>query len=201
VPQNYGARICTVLVLTSLICPSGGRAQGLGALATQTAEERASSGRAGTPRITNADLDEPGVLDAGLRDFRLTEDGFWKYVRARSSLLELRTKTPLLDESLLGLERSGAGPLTIERRMIDDRRILDCLDRERIPPREYTVTEAAYHRARADASLSDAALDRLPPARAANVRFVRANDIPISNVLSQWADKQRWLDRQRRAHR
>ena len=85
--------------------------------------------------------------------------------------------------------------------MIDDRRILEYLDLERISPREYTVTEAAYHRARADASLSDAALERLPPARAANVKFMRAHDIPISNVLSQWADKQKWLDRQRRTYR
>lgn len=199
-PLNYAARICTVLILPALLCTRAA-GQGLGDVATRTAAERASSGRAGTPRITNDDLDEPGVLDAALRDFRLTEDGFWKYVHARTSLIDLRTKTPLLDEALLGLERSGAGPLTIERRMIDDRRILDCLDRERIPPREYTVTEAAYQRARADASLSDAALERLPPARAANVRFVRKNDVMISNVLSQWAEKQKWLDRQRRAYR
>ena len=86
-PLNHSPRICTVLVLTALLCTRAA-GQGLGALATRTAEERGSSGRAGAPRITNADLDEPGVLEAALRDFRLTEDGFWKYVHARSSLLE-----------------------------------------------------------------------------------------------------------------
>src|SRR5687767_15921356 len=108
-------RICTVLVLTTLVCAAAAGAQDLGALATRTAEERKASGRTGAPRITNTDLDQPGILEEALRDFRLTEDGFWKYIRARSSILDRRTKDARLDEYLLGLERSGAGPLNIER--------------------------------------------------------------------------------------
>ena len=200
-PDITALRICTLLVLTTLVCAPTVGAQGLGALASRTAEERKSSGRPASPRVTNADLDQPGLLDEALRDFELTDERFWKYIRTRSALQELRTKSTRLDQYLLAAERSGAGPLTIERRIIDERQLLDCLDWERITPREYTVTEAAYHRARADASLSDTALDNLPRTRAANARFVRVNDIQISNALSQWAEKQKWLDRQRRTYR
>lgn len=191
-------RICTFLVLATLLCAHGVCAQSLGALATRTAEER--SGRTGAPRLTNANLDQPGLLEEALRGFELTEDRFWKYVRARTALLEARTKSPRLDQYLLAAERASAGPLTIEQRIVDERQLLDCLDWERISPREFTVTEAAYHRARADASLSDIALTNLPATRAANARFVRTNDIQISNALSQWAEKQKWLDFQRRAY-
>jgi hypothetical protein len=194
-------QICTLFALTALLCAPDVFAQGLGSLATQTAEERASSGRAPGRRITNANLDQPGLLEEALRDFELTEDRLWKYFRARTALLEVRTKSIRLDQYLLAAENAGAGPLTIEQRIIAERQLLDCLDWERISPREFTVTEAAYHRARADALLPDTALANLPPTRAANARFARKNEIQISNALSQWADKQKWLDIQRRAYK
>ena len=197
----FPIRNCTVLVAATLLCARDVCAQDLGSLATRTAEERASSGRGPGRRITNANLDQPGLLEEALRGFELTEDRLWKYIRARTALLEARTKSARLDQYLLSAENAGAGPLTIEQRIVDERQLLDCLDWERISPREFTVTEAAYHRARADASLADIALATLPATRAANARFVRTKEIQISNAMSQWAEKQKWLDFQRRAYK
>ena len=188
----FVVRVCTVLVLTTFVCAANLKAQGLGAAAARAAEDRKASDGKRATRLTEKDLPAADRLETELRDFLLTEEIFWKYVRARAWLLDLREKSPGLDEYLLDAERAGTNPLTLENMMVEQPQILACLDRELITPRAYTLTEVAYHRALADASRSDIDMDRLPPTRAANAQYLRTHEIQISNGVSHhWGEKDR----------
>lgn len=190
----FSVRVGAILVLATAVCAGDAAPQGLGAVAARTADDRKASDGKSAPRLTDKDLPKADTLETELRDFLLTEEMFWKYVSARAWILDLRTKKANLDEYLLNAERAGTDPLTLEDMMTDQPQILECLDRETIAPREYTLTEVAYRRALVDAARSDLDVDRLPPTRAANARFLRKHDIQIRNGLSfHWGEKEKWL--------
>jgi hypothetical protein len=195
-------RISAIFVLAAIACASDLRAQGLGAAAARAAEERRASEGNPAAKFTEKDLPAADKLETALRDFVLSEDVFWKYVSARGCLLGVREKSPNLDKYLLNAERAETDPLTIEAMMIEERAILECLDRERIAPRAYTLTEVAYRRALADAARSDVDMDRLPPTRRTNAQFLRTHEIQISNAVShQWGEKEKWLNWRRGVRR
>jgi hypothetical protein len=193
-------RASVACVLTVIVCAGEVRAQGLGAAAARAAEERSAPGRKAGVALTDRDLPKIDELERELRDFQLTMDAFNRYVYARSSILELRTRSRTLDQYLLRAEAANTDPLAMEAIIVDQRELLACLDRETLPPRAYTLTEIAYRRAVIDAALSDGDIDRLPAARAANATFVRKHDNDIRNAISHyWGEKEKWLQRYRGA--
>ena len=186
------ASSCAVVAVLFAAGASGVHAQGLADTA-----QRAASARAGKPlvRLTDKDLPALDRFEVELRQFLLTEDGLWKYVRTRRLLLDVRIQNRAFDKALLNVERDGGDALAAEAVITGDARALSMLDFERMPAREYVLSETAFRRALVDASLSDEEILRLPPGRAANAAYVRQHDRDIKSMTEyQWRQKEEHLE-------
>ncbi len=171
-------------------------AQTLGEVAKKTGAEPKGTA---VKKLTDKDL--PGVsrLDAELRDFRLTDDGFVRYADAHEWVLDRRILYPKIDAWLARAEREGADPYVIEAMIQQEPLLNDMLDWHKILPHAYILTDVAFNRAVADATRSDDELSRMPPARAANALFVRANPRNIVQAAQyRWGEKQKKLEERRR---
>jgi hypothetical protein len=196
--SEWRFRLCGAVTAGLVLSALGAEVQGLADAASRAAKERNASAATSVTRITDKDLPPADRLEAALRDFLLTKDGFWKYVQARRDILDVRTKQTAIDEELLNAERDANDPFTIEAIIVGNRTLLAQLDDYTITPRIYILTEVAFRRARTDAALSDDEISRLPPTRAANAAYVRKNDDDIRGTLSyQWGEKEKWLERRR----
>jgi hypothetical protein len=182
---------CVLTVAAIGLAAAGAGAQGLGQAASAAAAERKAS--EGKPAVKLSDKNLPPLdrFELELRAYVLTEDQLSAYASARTDILQMRERSAELDDVLLQAEGRN-DPLELERLLAD--RLIRTLDFLGITPRAYVLTEVTFRRALADAALSDPEIERLPPTRAENARWVRKHDVKIGNITYQWGEKEKWLN-------
>jgi len=189
--------VCAVLAVTV----AGSEvldAQGLGALAARTAEERKALEGQPSVSISDDDLPDDSRLEQALQDFALTRQGYFRYIDARASVLSMRLQVPDLDALLFAAENRGAGPLAIQKLISEDWRLKGMLANAGISPGAYTLNEMAFRRALQDASLPPAEKGRLSPTRAANIGFAQLSEVR-STMAVRWGQLERNLALQHQA--
>ncbi len=187
-----------VIAMGLCLCAAVAHAQSLGEVARRTGADRKASGTPVT-KLTDKDLPAVSRLEAELRDFQLSYDEFSHYADAKEWVLDRRIMYPKIDAWLAKAERDGVDPSVIETMIQQEPLLSDMLDWNKILPHAYILTDVAFNRALADAMRTDDELSRMPPARAANARFVRDNPRnTVQAALYRWGEKQKRLEERRR---